>query len=161
MAFGRNPDRTLLVEAGRMKAFSDVAGRHVVRLVNSPESRQDVAERLRTAGCAVSTSGRDWLQQGNFSVGRGENQAGQERQQEVSTVKWVDSKYPNDVGLQAELESQGYRVRWCSEDALARRLDIEDWFLVTQTTESGQDVVLKVKDRPHNQTLIMKREAGA
>ncbi|MHB8111681.1 MAG: TIR domain-containing protein [Syntrophorhabdaceae bacterium] len=54
MAFGKNPDRTLLVQAGRVKAFSDVAGRHVVRLTNSPESRQDVAERLRTAGCAVS-----------------------------------------------------------------------------------------------------------
>ena len=160
MAFGRNPDRTLLVQAGRVKAFSDVAGRHVVRLTNSPESRQDVAERLRTAGCAVSTSGRDWLRQGDFAVGRGENQSGSEHRQEEPTVKWVDSKYPHDVGLQAELESQGYRVRWCSEDALARRLDIEGWSLVTQTTESGQNVVLKVKDSPHNQTLIMRRDVA-
>lgn len=160
MAFGRNPDRTLLVEVGRVKAFSDVAGRHVVRLTNSPESRQDVAERLRTAGCAVSTSGRDWLQQGDFSVGRTEKQSGSESHQEELTVKWVDLKYPYDVGLQAELESQGYQVRWCSEDMIARRLDIEGWSLVTHTTESGQNVVLKVKDRPHNQTLIMKREMG-
>jgi predicted nucleotide-binding protein len=53
MAFGRNPDRTLLVQVGQVKAFSDVAGRHVVRLTNAPESRQDIAERLRTDGCTV------------------------------------------------------------------------------------------------------------
>lgn len=81
MAFGRNPDRTLLVQAGRIKAFSDVAGRHVIRLTNSAESRQDVAERLRTAGCAVSTSGRDWLQQGDFSVSRGVSQSSFEGRQ--------------------------------------------------------------------------------
>ncbi len=160
MAFGRNPDRTLLVQAGRVKAFSDVAGRHVVRLTNSPESRQDVAERLRTAGCAVSTSGRDWLRQGDFSVGKRGNQSDSQRQQEEATVKWVDPNYPQDAGLQAELESQGYRIRWCSENSLARRLDIEGWSLVTQTTESGKNVVLKIKDRPHNQTLIMKREGA-
>jgi predicted nucleotide-binding protein len=159
MAFGRNPDRTLLIQVGRVKGFSDIAGRHVVRLSNSSESRQDVAERLRTAGCAVSTSGRDWLQQGDFSVSRGENRTGSEHGEEEPTVKWVDLSYPRDVGLQAELETKGYQVRWCQEDKLARRLDLEGWSLVTQTTKSGQNVVLKVKDRPHNQTLIMRREA--
>jgi DNA-binding NtrC family response regulator len=68
MAFGRNPDRTLLVQVGSVKAFSDVAGRHVIRLSDSAENRKDVAERLRTAGCAVSTLGSDWLHQGNFSA---------------------------------------------------------------------------------------------
>ena len=55
MAFGTHPDRTLLVEVGKVKAFSDVAGRHVVRLANSPESRHEIAERLKTAGCGVSS----------------------------------------------------------------------------------------------------------
>lgn len=68
MAFGRNPNRTLLIEVGRVKAFSDIAGRHVVKLTNDPEKRKDVAERLRTAGCAVSTIGNDWLKTGNFAV---------------------------------------------------------------------------------------------
>ncbi len=70
MAFGTHPDRTLLIEVGQVKAFSDVAGRHVVRLSNSPEGRNDIAERLRTAGCDVSTSGSDWLKIGDFSVKR-------------------------------------------------------------------------------------------
>lgn len=46
MAFGRKPDRTLLIEVGKVKAFSDVAGRHVVRLSNDPDRRIDVAEYM-------------------------------------------------------------------------------------------------------------------
>lgn len=68
MAFGTHHDRTLLVEVGQAKAFSDVAGRHVVRLSNSPDKRNEIAERLKTAGCDVSTSGNDWLSTGNFTV---------------------------------------------------------------------------------------------
>lgn len=68
MAFGTHPDRTILVEVGEVKPFSDVAGRHVVRLSNSPDRRNDIAERLRTSGCDVSKSGNDWLKTGNFAV---------------------------------------------------------------------------------------------
>ncbi len=70
MAFGRDPDRVLLIEVGQVKAFSDVAGRHVIRLSNSPEKRHDVAERLKTAGCSVTTEGKDWLQAGDFAIQR-------------------------------------------------------------------------------------------
>ena len=68
MAFGRKPERTLLVEVGTVKRFSDVGGRHVVRLSNAPEKRQEVASRLKNAGCAVSTSGTDWLKTGDFDL---------------------------------------------------------------------------------------------
>jgi len=70
MAFGTHPDRTLLIEVGEVKAFSDVAGRHIVKLSNSSDSRNDIAERLRTSGCDVSTSWNDWLKIGNFDVTR-------------------------------------------------------------------------------------------
>lgn len=68
MAFGRNPKRTVLVEIGILRPFSDVAGRHVVRLDNSVGRRQDLAERLRAAGCDVDLSGRDWHTVGSFTV---------------------------------------------------------------------------------------------
>lgn len=158
MAFGRNPNRTLLIEVGRVKAFSDVAGRHVVKLTNDTEKRKDVAERLRTAGCAVSTVGDDWLNQGDFKVNRGNSNFIPDKSLEEPSVKWVDLQYPNDSGLKSELESQGYKIRWCSEKRLARCLDIEGWVLVTQTAQSGEKEVLKVKDKPYNQTLIMKRD---
>jgi len=68
MAFATHSDRTLLVEVGEVKPFSDIVGRHVVRLSNSPQRRNEIAERLRTAGCDVSTSGKDWLNTGDFHV---------------------------------------------------------------------------------------------
>ncbi len=66
MAFGRNPNSTILVELGELRPFSDVAGRHVVHLSNSPTSRLELATKLANAGCNVDTSGSDWLTAGNF-----------------------------------------------------------------------------------------------
>lgn len=68
MAMGRDPKRTVLVELGMLRPFSDVAGRHAVRLNDTPEKRLDLANRLRTAGCDVDTSGTDWLTAGDFSA---------------------------------------------------------------------------------------------
>ena len=70
MAFGTHSERTLLIEVGQVKAFSDVAGRHVIRISNNADKRNDIAERLRTAGCDVKTSGSDWLNTGNFNITR-------------------------------------------------------------------------------------------
>ncbi len=67
-AFGRHPDRTVLVEFGELRPFSDVQGRHVIRMDNSAKKRQELAERLRTAGCAVDSSGTDWHSAGDFDV---------------------------------------------------------------------------------------------
>jgi predicted nucleotide-binding protein len=67
MAFGRNPNSTILVQLGQVKPFSDVVGRHVVYLSNDPTSRQEFATKLANAGCNVDTSGTDWLTTGDFS----------------------------------------------------------------------------------------------
>ena len=66
MAVARSPDRTLFVQIGAVKPFSDIAGRHLIRLTNAPDRRQEFAERLRTAGCEVSTGGTDWYAIGEF-----------------------------------------------------------------------------------------------
>lgn len=68
MAMGRDPKRTVLVQVGDLRPFSDVGGRYVVRLDDSSERRHDLAERLRTAGCAVDLSGRDWHKAGSFKL---------------------------------------------------------------------------------------------
>jgi predicted nucleotide-binding protein len=67
MAFGRHPDRTILVQVGDLREFSDVGGRAVIHMTGGrKEARHDLAERLRTAGCAVETKGTDWLSEGRF-----------------------------------------------------------------------------------------------
>jgi len=66
MAFGYHPDRTILVEIGETRPFSDIAGRHIIRINNSSESRQDLAQRLKNAGCVVDISGTDWHNVGDF-----------------------------------------------------------------------------------------------
>lgn len=67
MGIGRDPDRTILVELGKVRPFSDVAGRHVVRMDGSTARRKELAERLRTAGCEVDLSGDDWRVLGDLT----------------------------------------------------------------------------------------------
>lgn len=68
MAMGRNPDRTIIVELGTLRPFSDIAGRHTIRLGNDSAARQELAQRLETAGCAIDLSGRDWHTEGDFNL---------------------------------------------------------------------------------------------
>jgi hypothetical protein len=66
MAMGRNPDRTILLEFGQLRPFSDIYGRHVIKLNNSTQMRQALALRLKTAGCEANLDGTDWHDAGNF-----------------------------------------------------------------------------------------------
>jgi predicted nucleotide-binding protein len=67
MAMGHAPDRTVLVEFGKSRPFSDVAGRHALRMDASPRRRKELAERLQTAKCAVNMAGDDWLETGDLT----------------------------------------------------------------------------------------------
>jgi predicted nucleotide-binding protein len=67
MAMGHAPDRTVLVEFGKSRPFSDVAGRHALRLDGSPRRRKELADRLLTAKCAVNMAGDDWLEAGDLT----------------------------------------------------------------------------------------------
>lgn len=68
LAFGYKPDRTILVKVGEVRPFSDIYGRHEVRLTNDAAKRQELVNRLSTAGCDVETKGTDWLKVGNFNM---------------------------------------------------------------------------------------------
>ena len=68
MAMGRDPKRTVLAELGAMRPFSDIAGRHILRISDEPERRKELAQRLETAGCRIDTAGNDWLKSGEFTV---------------------------------------------------------------------------------------------
>ena len=68
MAMGRDEDRTVLVEIGHIRPFSDIAGRHTVRLDNTSQQRQQLAKRLEAAGCPVNLNGTDWHSAGDFDA---------------------------------------------------------------------------------------------
>jgi predicted nucleotide-binding protein len=68
MAFGCHPERTILVQLGYVRPFSDVAGRHAVLFSGNVEHRMDLRERLKTAGCALKDGGTDWLSKGDFDT---------------------------------------------------------------------------------------------
>jgi len=66
-AFGRHPNRTILVEIGSIRPLSDTAGLHTVRFSGTPEHRKRLLSRLKNAKCAVIDSGEDWLSAGQDS----------------------------------------------------------------------------------------------
>jgi len=68
MALGKFPDETIVVQIGPLRQISDLLGKHVIRLDNSAEQRNELAQRLETAGCKVDLSGRDWFSEGNFEL---------------------------------------------------------------------------------------------
>jgi len=68
MAFGKDPNSTVLIQLGNLRPFSDVGGRHVVFLSNHATSRQEFVTKLANAGCNVDTTGTDWLTAGDFAA---------------------------------------------------------------------------------------------
>jgi predicted nucleotide-binding protein len=67
MAFAVQPGRTVLIEIGGLRPFSDIGGRNVIKFKPSAESLQKIANRLTIAGCAVNTAGTDWLDLQRFA----------------------------------------------------------------------------------------------
>jgi hypothetical protein len=161
MAFGRKPDRTILVEFGAIKPFSDVAGRHVVRLNNSRDRRLDLGSRLEGAGCPVRLDNPESLRVGNFDIVTPSTVSVVDKtapQTATVGVRWVDISYAADSGLQAKLEAEGYELRWAREDKVARRVDLEGWEPVVTQSSEGSPVTLQVRDPLWNLVLLRRRK---
>jgi len=65
-ALGRS--RTVIVEVGDMKPFSDTVGRHTVRYDGSSAKRNVLAERLAVAGLDINKTGQEWLEVGDIDA---------------------------------------------------------------------------------------------
>ncbi len=66
MALATDDARTILVSTGQLRGMSDLDGRHLISLDNSPERRNDLIQRLTIAGCNPKMNGTDWINIGNF-----------------------------------------------------------------------------------------------
>jgi len=67
MALASHEDQTVLLQFGKARPFTNVAGRHVVMMDNSVAKRQELAVKLKTAGCAVDLDGTDWHTAGDLT----------------------------------------------------------------------------------------------
>jgi predicted nucleotide-binding protein len=66
MALGLQPERTVVIEIGRLRPVSDLAGLNVIRFNGTVESLNKIVNRLTTAGCTPNTRGSDWLDVDRF-----------------------------------------------------------------------------------------------
>lgn len=67
MALAKSENRTILVQVGDFRLPSDLHGRHIVGLNNTAERRNELAQRLKTAGCGPETGNQDWYRMGDFA----------------------------------------------------------------------------------------------
>ncbi len=69
MAFGNMPNRTILIQIGSVKKFSDIAGRHIIYFDGTEKTRINLINRLKTAGCEINIEGKsDWQKEGDFTL---------------------------------------------------------------------------------------------
>ena len=67
MAFGRHPDRTIIVEVGLLRPASDLLGRNTVRMGSTEGPLEALANRLEGAGCPVNRAHPAWLKTERFT----------------------------------------------------------------------------------------------
>ena len=65
-AIGRFPEKTLMVQVGKLRGFTDIGGKHMLHLSDEAGKRLAFANRLKKFGCSVNTNGSDWLKTGTF-----------------------------------------------------------------------------------------------
>ncbi|HEX3782112.1 MAG TPA: nucleotide-binding protein [Pseudonocardiaceae bacterium] len=60
MAMMAYPERTLIVEVGRLRPIADIAGLNVIRFDGTADAVGKIVERLKTAGAKVNDVGSAW-----------------------------------------------------------------------------------------------------
>ena len=70
MVLAHFPRRTVIVQIGRIRPFTDLSGIHFVELDNSIAARRELLRRLRRAGCAIEDpdTKTGWHHAGNFDL---------------------------------------------------------------------------------------------
>jgi predicted nucleotide-binding protein len=66
LALGAHPEKAVIVQVGKVRPFSDIAGKHLVKLSDAVSTRNDFANRLAKIGCEVNRVGSDWMTAGTF-----------------------------------------------------------------------------------------------
>jgi predicted nucleotide-binding protein len=67
-AMAASQERTVLVQVGKIRKFSDIQGLHITHLDNSTQKRQELITKLRNAHCDIRDISAEnrWMEVGNF-----------------------------------------------------------------------------------------------
>jgi predicted nucleotide-binding protein len=66
MAMALHPNRTILLQVGGVRPFTDVFGLDFIQVDGSAGKLNNIAQRLKLAGCDVDLTGDDWMDTGRF-----------------------------------------------------------------------------------------------
>jgi predicted nucleotide-binding protein len=68
MALATGINRTVVVQVGDVRQFSDIAGRHILRLTNEPGDKSQLVDRLKPVGCPLDVTGKThYFKTGDFT----------------------------------------------------------------------------------------------
>jgi hypothetical protein len=66
MALMAYPERTVIVEVGRLRHVADTAGLNVIRFDGTESALAKIVARLKLAGCPLDDSRPDWRETWHF-----------------------------------------------------------------------------------------------
>jgi predicted nucleotide-binding protein len=68
LLLGKHPERTILLQLGDIKTFSFFVDDYFLPFDGSPNSRIELATRLKALGCFINQIGQAWLTSGDFKL---------------------------------------------------------------------------------------------
>ncbi len=155
MAMGKYQERTILVQVGNLRKWTDVEGRHVTYLNNSYDKRHELAIKLQTAGCLVDLSGADWTKEGDF--GDEADVPVESNRTSVASVSQVRGKAQSLIIKQAnELHSKVSIALQNRDPILEREYRIEYVKLLGSAFSEWLE-----DDTIRHQLLLLNAEAGS
>jgi predicted nucleotide-binding protein len=141
MAMASHPQQTLFVQFGEIRPFSDVGGRHMIRMDNSTKKRQDLAQRLEQAGCSVNQKGTDWQTAGDLNPPNILSSVSEPSTPTIQIPKvsgWVDAN------LSVDLEGGYYDLRKPNPSYTEVTLDF--WLQLNIANRNNKSTTLSVVD---------------
>lgn len=153
MAMGQSEEKTVVIQFGYVRPFTDMAGRHFSK-IDSIEGRKEVAQRLKTAGCEVDLSGSTWM-----SITKNKTVMGPNLQKELLEVLQAISVKNNSnlpsrfediqlLGSFGAINLRHYLSQLLDADLISQRLMVDtpnangNWYLLTS---SGIEAVSSTK----------------
>jgi len=70
LAYGKKRKRTIIIQIGRPKIFSDLSGKIVLKLDSTEVKRKAFISKLKIAKCSVNDTNDEWREIGDFRIKR-------------------------------------------------------------------------------------------